>query len=350
MFLNEMEGANKSQLGEVDFLCADGLSDYIVFDFETTGYQTTANQIIEIAMLKFKNGAYCSRYETLVKPQGSIHPQAYTVHGITLANLADAPRIEDLAEELAAFIGDSLLIGHNILSYDLKFLQDLYQNYLNRASQFPCIDTLPLSRTAFPRLPKHSLSYLADALCIRAGKSHRAMSDVIVTNRLLQCCAEQGCTLRTFRREGGCPTRFTPVHRHKRQATTSHYHAYTKAGYVHVDPNTILCSVSDFDQSHPFYAKNIVLTGIFQRSREDLIRLAKNCGAKVDKNVTLSTHVLLVGKQDTQVVGEDGRSGREEKAHTYNQAGKTNIVFLSEEEFLGIVKDGAYPAEPVASR
>ena len=51
-------------------------------------------------------------------------------------------------------------------------------------------------------------------------------------------------------------------------------------------------------------------------------------------NVTNDTDVLVVGQQDYKKVGDDGMSGKQEKAMKLLEKGK-EIEILSEAEFLG---------------
>ena len=51
-----------------------GLSEYIAFDFETTGLNANEDRIIEIAAIKFHNGDPVDRFITLINPERSIDP------------------------------------------------------------------------------------------------------------------------------------------------------------------------------------------------------------------------------------------------------------------------------------
>ena len=51
-----------------------GLSDYIAFDFETTGLSPEDDRIIEIAAIKFVNGNLADRFVKLINPERLIDP------------------------------------------------------------------------------------------------------------------------------------------------------------------------------------------------------------------------------------------------------------------------------------
>lgn len=68
------------------------------------------------------------------------------------------------------------------------------------------------------------------------------------------------------------------------------------------------------------------------------MQMAVDAGAILKNTVSSKTGYLVVGKQDVAIVGMDGMSTKEEKAHALNEAGKANIQIISESEFLELVK------------
>ena len=65
----------------------------------------------------------------------------------------------------------------------------------------------------------------------------------------------------------------------------------------------------------------------------DAIQKVKDIGGIPMDNVTNDTDVLVVGQQDYKKVGDDGMSGKQEKAMKLLEKGK-EIEILSEAEFL----------------
>ena len=64
------------------------------------------------------------------------------------------------------------------------------------------------------------------------------------------------------------------------------------------------------------------------------MQMAVDAGAILKNTVSSKTGYLVVGKQDVAIVGMDGMSTKEEKAHAMNKAGKANIHIISESEVL----------------
>ncbi|MBF0474008.1 MAG: 3'-5' exonuclease, partial [Nitrospirae bacterium] len=110
----------------------------------------------------------------LINPGIPIPYYPTKITGIDDSMVKNAPFFSDIAEELTDFIGDHHLVGHNIKTFDFKFLEKELDMSLNNQ----IVDTLPMSRKTFPELKNHKLSTLMENLNIKTS-SHRALGDAI---------------------------------------------------------------------------------------------------------------------------------------------------------------------------
>ncbi len=60
---------------------------------------------------------------------------------------------------------------------------------------------------------------------------------------------------------------------------------------------------------------------------------AIDVGAIIGTSVSTKTDFLVVGQQDSELVGVDGKSSKEEKAQELISSGKGKIQILNEAEF-----------------
>ena len=159
---------------------------YVVLDCETTGLSSKTDEIIEIALIKYIKGELVDTFSSLIKPSCQISPTITKITGITNADVENAPTIQAIIPQVWNFIDGFVLVGHNI-PFDIGFLkkQFVVNGYEGR---FNYIDTLQLARSAFPEFPNHKLSTCIDRLSLSDGQTHRAMDDVICTQRLLEKC------------------------------------------------------------------------------------------------------------------------------------------------------------------
>ncbi|MBO5387748.1 MAG: 3'-5' exonuclease, partial [Lachnospiraceae bacterium] len=87
------------------------VSDYVVFDLETTGISCKNDSIIEISAVKVINGQVIDTFSTLVNPMRPIPYGATAVNGITDEMVKDEPTIKQVLPEFISFIGDMVLVG-----------------------------------------------------------------------------------------------------------------------------------------------------------------------------------------------------------------------------------------------
>ena len=98
-----------------------------VFDIESTGVNAEHDRIVEIAVLKvFPDGRKQNNVRRL-NPQIPIPAGATAIHGISDADVADAPTFSDIADKLYAYLADCDLAGYNITGFDIPILEAEFQ-------------------------------------------------------------------------------------------------------------------------------------------------------------------------------------------------------------------------------
>lgn len=155
----------------------ESISDYVVFDLETTGISPKTDEVIEISAIKVINGKVVDEFTSLVNPGRSIPSAASNVNGIYDYMVKDCPPFEEVLKSFDDFIGDMVLIGHNIYSFDLKFLYRDARKYWGKIFVNDFVDTLHYSRCVLPKLAHHRLVDLAEYYNISSEGAHRALND-----------------------------------------------------------------------------------------------------------------------------------------------------------------------------
>lgn len=163
--------------------------DYVVFDLETTGLSPATDQIIEISAVKVKGGRIKDTFSTLVNPGRHIPASASQVNGITDGMVADAPVLKDVLKRFLVFIGEDTLVGHNIHSFDMKFLNAAMQEFYQKDLENDYIDTLYMARSCLKELARHRLVDLAAHFRISTQGAHRALNDCMMNQK---CFEEMG--------------------------------------------------------------------------------------------------------------------------------------------------------------
>lgn len=170
---------------------AEYVPDYTVFDLETTGLCARTDDIIEISAVRVRGGKIAETYSALVDPGRPIPARATAVNGITDDMVKGAPRIKEAMEAFCRFIGDDILVGHNIAAFDMKFLYEVSEKIFGDTIPNDFVDTLYMARTCLPELKHHRLVDLAEYFGIRTEGAHRALWDCMMNQK----CFEQMAAL-----------------------------------------------------------------------------------------------------------------------------------------------------------
>jgi len=156
----------------------------IIFDTETTGLDPREDRIIELGAVELVNRFPTGRtFHHFINPQGrNVDAEAYAIHGIGMADLADKPIFQAIADEFLAFIAGASLVAHNA-GFDIAFVNaELARIGAQPVVPNRVVDTLALARRKHPLGP-NSL----DALCRRYGidNSRRARHGALLDSELL---------------------------------------------------------------------------------------------------------------------------------------------------------------------
>lgn len=168
---------------------------FVVIDLETTGGSASDCAITEVGAVKLRGGECLGTYQTLVDPGCAIPPQITMITGITEAMVTRAPKMEAVMPSLLEFIGDSVIVGHNI-RFDLGFLNAALEQQARPRLPHRSIDTLALARRLLrDEVPNCKLGTLAERLRLPHTPSHRALDDALATGDLLHHLIERAGSL-----------------------------------------------------------------------------------------------------------------------------------------------------------
>ena len=95
---------------------------FVIVDLETTGGSPATDSITEVGAVKVRGGETIGTFGTLVNPGRAIPPTITLLTGITESMVATAPRIETVLPSLLEFIGDAVVVGHNVRFISLLIL------------------------------------------------------------------------------------------------------------------------------------------------------------------------------------------------------------------------------------
>lgn len=168
---------------------------FCVLDLETTGGSPANCEITEIGAVKYRGGELLGTFQTLVDPGLPIPPSITVLTGITRAMVIDAPSIDTALPSFLEFIGDAVVVGHNV-RFDLSFLNAAavrlgYGRLANKST-----DTAGLARRLV-RSEVRNLRLQSLAVHFRSPTTpnHRALEDARATAHVFHALLERAGSL-----------------------------------------------------------------------------------------------------------------------------------------------------------
>jgi DNA polymerase-3 subunit epsilon len=93
-------------------------------DTETTGVDPVTDRIIEFGVTVLHPDGTRTKWESRFNPGMPIPPEATEIHGITDADVADAPRFSELAAKIHRGLQGKDLAGYSLRSLDLPVIDE----------------------------------------------------------------------------------------------------------------------------------------------------------------------------------------------------------------------------------
>lgn len=302
--------------------------DFTVIDFETaTSKRASA---CEVAVSVYESNRLVVTKDWLIQPPQNKYDYWNTsIHGIDSSRTEGVRQFNDVWIEVVQYIENKLVVAHNA-PFDMSVIREECKMYGLKLPKFNFICSYSFSKTLLPGLPSYSLDFLCRYLELTELNHHSAADDTMMTGDLFvellriaqvddldQLQENLGLIAGTMSGDNYQPFR-------KKLVSKKSVDAFIK-DYI---PDE-----STFDAENPFFGKKVVFTGKMNLPRVEMFKLVADVGGKPSDNLNKSSDYLVVGQQDYRIVGDDGMSGKQEKAVKLISEG-CNLIILSESEFF----------------
>lgn len=160
--------------------------DYVLIDIETEGFKKDRDDIVEISALKVRNREIVSKFDKFNK-KASLSKFLKENSSITKNDINQGENIIDILDDFISFIGDDILVGHNI-KFDLDFLRYNFKVYGKKDLDNGYTDTFLIGEYANPEMQSHSVSaYIEKYPNIGdTDMQHTALNDVLIENKIFE--------------------------------------------------------------------------------------------------------------------------------------------------------------------
>lgn len=288
--------------------------EYCTIDLETTGLMPSFDEIIEFAGVKVREGKIIDQFSTLIKPHEPIDSFITQLTGITNEMLIDQPSFGDIAPNIIDFLGDQVLMGHNV-HFDINFLYDNLKDYIGTPLENDFVDLMRLTRRVLPDLPNHKLKTIAKWFSIEPSGYHRALDDCYTTLH----CFESLRKLIEFEK--------IDINKMKSSGIKN----------TQLKAKDIITRCIDFDESHPIFEKCFVFTGTLENmTRNEAMQKVVDLGGCCGDNVTKATNYLVLGTND-YIRTRNEKSSKHRKAEEMLLKGQ-DIRIIPESVFYDLIE------------
>jgi len=171
----------------------------VAMDFETTGLDPRRGGIVSIGLVPMNiHRLHASRASHwIIKPRARLSDESVVVHGITHSDIAAAPDLTGILDELLAQLQGKVLVVHH-RGIERAFLNAALKARIREGIEFPVIDTMELEARLYRSKPLSLWARLIGRkpVSIRLAQSreryhlpfyrpHHALTDAIACGELL---------------------------------------------------------------------------------------------------------------------------------------------------------------------
>jgi len=165
------------------------MTSIVALDIETTGLDPNKDAIIEIGVRLFDGNRVVNEWESFINPHCHIPEFITGLTGISNEMVRKAPGIQDVLDDLAAFVGNVPILGHNI-RFDLSFFLKYNLFPFNTS-----LDTYEMAAVLLPSASRYNLGALTRELNIPQSATHRALQDARATHLVFLRLWDLACKL-----------------------------------------------------------------------------------------------------------------------------------------------------------
>lgn len=174
------------------------IEDFYAFDTETTGISIDADEVIQVAAVKYMSGIPVDSFCKKIKPRVKINEESYLIHGIGNNDVQHEKQIEDVSAELDNFLLEKMpIVTYNGSAFDLPMWGNNCNRYgikRTRVLMYDHIDVFKFVRWAFSEVRFKSLVVMAKKLAVEvdAAKAHDALYDCLLTGEVARRLCFEG--------------------------------------------------------------------------------------------------------------------------------------------------------------
>lgn len=315
---------------------------FVAIDFETATRKY--NSACSIGIVLFNKNSIINEYYYLIKPPNNeYHKDNINIHKITPDDTKDEPTFDVIWNEIKElFNGEHIIIAQNA-NFDMSVLKSTLEDLNIELPEFTYWDSIKIATYIVPNDVKKGLASLTQYFNLALDTHHNALCDARACAEVCIICFNEMTKNSYYVKKDGNLKKYIEKkldnsfseleakqifksRKSKNKGFGKNYKKFVNANNYQQNKNA--------DKKNLFYNKNIAVTGdISGFSRNELFDVISNNGGIIKNSVTKQTDILIIGKQDLSLVGDNGKSSKEKKAISYISKG-IDITILNEDKTL----------------
>lgn len=291
--------------------------NFTAVDFETANRARAS--VCAVGAVRVRDGAIVDEFRALVSPPdgfAEFEEGNVRVHGVTAADVADAPGWDVVYPQLMRFIGRDVLVGHNA-RFDVSVLLNATGVCDLPWPELETLCTLQLARAAL-QIPSYSLPWVAAHLELDEFDHHDPLADASTAAQVLLALAD----------------------RHK-VATVAELAEVLSVPFVPTFVDELDVVASELDSApDPLFATGfadqaVCFTGALRMMiRDEARRLVTEHGGLAQAGVNKKTTILVTGDFDSRTFRPGANfSAKLRKAFDLVDAGQA-LEIITEDDFI----------------
>jgi len=153
-----------------------------IIDFETTGVDPDTCMPVQVGLARFEHGECIFKHSLLINPGVPIPAEASAIHGITDADVSNAPSPAAALAEIRSFTSGAFPCGYNGQGFD----RVIWERFCDQLGEW--IDPLVMVRHVDQYVRgkgRHKLDVTCKRWGVTLGQAHNALHDCVATGSLL---------------------------------------------------------------------------------------------------------------------------------------------------------------------
>lgn len=305
--------------------------DFISIDFEIAN--DDMNSACSMGLVCVKDLEIINKEYFLIKPPTDVFlPENTAIHHLNLEDVKDAEKFDSIWQRISHYFdGSYYIVSHNA-QFDMSVLSECLDIYNIEKPDFQYLNSISFS-TKVCHGCGQSLEDRCTFLGIEIENHHNALADAEKCAQIIIKSVEKSRfrTIHTYLKGySSIPKRnFSDLKPQKKFKKYNNFQKFRSMNTSDLTPQN-----TNFNPENPFFEKTCVLTGELKSlSRREAAQKILDAGGSVKSKVSGKTDFLIIGIQDTKIVGKDGISSKERSAISFNKSG-CSIKIIHEDEFL----------------